>query len=115
MALRCEVARDGQRGRHAEDLGHAVRRDSVRRGAIATAEHACPEGYEARNRSLTRASRRRTSRPQRIYDHRAPVNDVVIHPNQGELVSCDQAGSVKVWDLGENGCSHELVSEATWR
>jgi hypothetical protein len=43
------------------------------------------------------------------------VNDVVIHPNQGELVSCDQAGSVKVWDLGENGCSHELVSAATWR
>ncbi|CEH17952.1 G-protein beta subunit-like protein (contains WD40 repeats) [Ceraceosorus bombacis] len=53
----------------------------------------------------------RTSRPQRVYDHHAPVNDVVIHPNQGELVSCDQAGSVKVWDLGENGCSHELVPE----
>ena len=53
----------------------------------------------------------RTSRAQRVYDHRAPVNDVVIHPNQGELVSCDQAGSVKVWDLGENGCSHELVPE----
>lgn len=53
----------------------------------------------------------RTSRPQRIYDHRNPVNDVVVHPNQGELVSCDQGGSVKVWDLGENGCSHELVPE----
>lgn len=53
----------------------------------------------------------RTSRPQRVYDHRAPVNDVVIHPNQGELVSCDQLGSVKVWDLGENACSHELVPE----
>lgn len=39
------------------------------------------------------------------------MNDVVIHPNQGELVSCDQNGSVKVWDLGENGCSHELVPE----
>ncbi len=32
-------------------------------------------------------------------------------PNQGELVSCDQNGSVKVWDLGQNGCSHELVPE----
>lgn len=53
----------------------------------------------------------RTSRPQRIYDHRNPVNDVVVHPNQGELVSCDQGGSVKVWDLSENGCSHELVPE----
>lgn len=39
----------------------------------------------------------------------APVNDVVIHPNQGELISCDQAGSVKIWDLGENTCTHELV------
>lgn len=53
----------------------------------------------------------RTSRPQRVYDHRNPVNDVVVHPNQGELVSCDQGGSVKVWDLSENGCSHELVPE----
>lgn len=57
------------------------------------------------------ADRCSTSRAQRVYDHRAPVNDVVIHPNQGELVSCDQRGSVKVWDLGENGCSHELVPE----
>lgn len=46
-----------------------------------------------------------------MYEHHGPVNDVVIHPNQGELVSCDQNGSVKVWDLGENGCSHELVPE----
>jgi G protein beta subunit-like protein len=53
----------------------------------------------------------RTSRPQRVYDHRNAVNDVVVHPNQGELVSCDQGGSVKVWDLSENGCSHELVPE----
>lgn len=37
------------------------------------------------------------------------VNDVVIHPNQGELISCDQMGSVKIWDLGENTCTHELV------
>lgn len=37
------------------------------------------------------------------------VNDVVIHPNQGELISCDQLGSVKIWDLGENTCTHELV------
>jgi G protein beta subunit-like protein len=36
---------------------------------------------------------------------------VVIHPNQGELISCDQAGSVKIWDLGENICTHELVPD----
>jgi WD40 repeat protein len=53
---------------------------------------------------------RRTTQVQRTYTHDAPVNDVVIHPNQGELVSCDQSGSVKIWDLGENTCTHELVS-----
>ena len=37
------------------------------------------------------------------------VNDVCIHPNQGELISCDQAGSIKRSDLSENTCSHELV------
>ncbi|KAF5391730.1 hypothetical protein D9757_001803 [Collybiopsis confluens] len=37
------------------------------------------------------------------------VNDVCVHPNQGELISCDQAGSIKQWDLSENVCSHELT------
>lgn len=46
---------------------------------------------------------------QRNYDHKVPVNDVAIHPNQGELISCDQKGSIKIWDLGENSCTHELV------
>jgi G protein beta subunit-like protein len=53
----------------------------------------------------------RTASVQRRYEHEAPVNDVVIHPNQGELISCDQAGSVKIWDLGENTCTHELVPD----
>ncbi len=46
---------------------------------------------------------------QRDYELKVPVNDVIIHPNQGELVSCDQSGSIKVWDLSENLCTHELV------
>ena len=52
-----------------------------------------------------------TSQVQRNYHHDAAVNDAVIHPNQGELISCDQAGSVKIWDLGENVCTHELVPD----
>ncbi|CAH1758115.1 681_t:CDS:2 [Entrophospora sp. SA101] len=40
-----------------------------------------------------------------------PVNDVAIHPNQGELFSCDQKGSIRVWDLGENSCTHQLEPE----
>jgi len=37
------------------------------------------------------------------------VNDICIHPNQGEVISCDQAGSIKQWDLSDNICSHELT------
>ncbi|MCJ1443724.1 MAG: TOR complex subunit lst8 [Stictis urceolatum] len=45
---------------------------------------------------------------QRNYNHHSPVNDVVIHPNQGELISCDRAGNVRIWDLSENKCTHKL-------
>ncbi|KAK8073535.1 quinon protein alcohol dehydrogenase-like superfamily [Apiospora phragmitis] len=48
---------------------------------------------------------------QRTYSHGSPVNDVVIHPNQGEIISCDRRGSVRIWDLAENNCSHELIPE----
>jgi G protein beta subunit-like protein len=50
---------------------------------------------------------------QRDYtpDPRSPVNDVIIHPNQGELISCDQDGSIRVWDLGENICTHLLLPD----
>lgn len=48
---------------------------------------------------------------QRNYNHGCPVNDVVIHPNQGELISCDRGGNVRIWDLGENKCSHQLIPE----
>ncbi|KAF2759615.1 WD-repeat protein-like protein pop3 [Pseudovirgaria hyperparasitica] len=53
----------------------------------------------------------RSGNIQRNYSHGIPVNDVVIHPNQGELISCDRGGNVRVWDLGENKCSHQLIPE----
>jgi target of rapamycin complex subunit LST8 len=46
---------------------------------------------------------------QRNYPHTHPVNDVVIHPNQGELVSADRGGNIRVWDLGESKCTHQLI------
>ncbi|KDQ16207.1 hypothetical protein BOTBODRAFT_54041 [Botryobasidium botryosum FD-172 SS1] len=51
----------------------------------------------------------RSSHLYRSYDNGSPVNDVIIHPNQGELISCDQAGSIKQWDLSENVCTLELT------
>ncbi|KAK4954792.1 TOR complex subunit lst8 [Elasticomyces elasticus] len=53
----------------------------------------------------------RTGNVQRDYRHGCPVNDVVIHPNQGELISCDRSGNVRIWDLSENKCSHQLIPE----
>lgn len=53
----------------------------------------------------------RTGSIQRSYNHGCPANDVVIHPNQGEIISCDRSGSVRIWDLAENTCAHELIPE----
>lgn len=46
-----------------------------------------------------------------IFAHVTPVNDVVIHPNQGELISCDRGGNIRVWDLSEDKCTHQLIPE----
>lgn len=48
---------------------------------------------------------------QRDYESRAPVNSVVLHPNQGELISGDHSGTVRVWDLTANKCSTEFMPE----
>lgn len=48
---------------------------------------------------------------QRNYVHSSPVNDVVIHPNQGELISVDNDGILSVWDLGANECTHQAIPE----
>ncbi|KAJ3553807.1 hypothetical protein NPX13_g10790 [Xylaria arbuscula] len=53
----------------------------------------------------------RNATVQRSYNHGSAANDVVIHPNQGEIISCDRGGSVRVWDLAENNCSHQLIPE----
>ncbi|OAA49741.1 WD-repeat protein pop3 [Beauveria brongniartii RCEF 3172] len=53
----------------------------------------------------------RTGTIQRSYSHGCPANDVVIHPNQGEIISCDRSGYIRVWDLAENTCAHELTPE----
>ncbi|OJT14628.1 WD repeat-containing protein wat1 [Trametes pubescens] len=58
---------------------------------------------------------RSNSHLHRNYDNEAPVNDVVVHPNQGELISCDQAGRIKQWDLSENICTHELGKCYVWK
>lgn len=49
----------------------------------------------------------------RNFDNGAPITDAVMHANQGELITCDQNGAVKIWDLTAHSCTHELVSECS--
>lgn len=53
----------------------------------------------------------RTTSVQRHFKHGAAVNDVVVHPNQGDLISCDQTGCIKLWDLKENSCTGMWANE----
>jgi len=53
----------------------------------------------------------RTPNCQRQYECSAPVNTVILHPNQAELLSGDQNGNLRVWDLTANACSKELVPD----
>jgi target of rapamycin complex subunit LST8 len=48
---------------------------------------------------------------QREFHHGSPVTDVVVHPNQGEVISCDMMGAIKVWDLQANTNTHTLIPE----
>lgn len=41
----------------------------------------------------------RTNSNTRKYETTSSVNTVVLHPNQLELISGEQGGAVKVWDL----------------
>ena len=48
---------------------------------------------------------------QREYESGSPLNAVMLHPNQGELISGDRDGNIRVWDLTQNACSAELVPD----
>ncbi|DAZ97773.1 TPA: hypothetical protein N0F65_009519 [Lagenidium giganteum] len=48
---------------------------------------------------------------QRNYEIGVPLNSVVLHPNQAELVVGDQNGCVRVYDLTANACSTKLVPD----
>jgi len=48
---------------------------------------------------------------QRDYAGKSAVNFVALHPNQAELVTCDQGGLVRILDLTANTCTKELQLE----
>eukprot|EP01083_Nonionella_stella_P266136 900690_1 len=48
---------------------------------------------------------------QTDYESSAAINDAVLHPNQGEILSGDLNGNIRVWDLTANACRYELELE----
>lgn len=54
---------------------------------------------------------RQPSSPQRELASRASITSVALHPNQVELLSSDQSGNVRSWDLLSGSCTYELVPE----
>lgn len=53
----------------------------------------------------------RAQGPQRDYEARGAVHSAALHPNQGELISGDHTGTLRVWDLTANRWVSELVPE----
>mmetsp|Transcript_5310 Transcript_5310/g.5464 ORF Transcript_5310/g.5464 Transcript_5310/m.5464 type:complete len:304 (-) Transcript_5310:200-1111(-) len=54
----------------------------------------------------------RTPIHQRNYNAQSPVNTVILHPNQTELISGDQNGCLRVWDLVANACRSVIIPMA---
>jgi len=48
---------------------------------------------------------------QRNFECTGPVNTVILHPNQAEIISGDQNGNIRVWDLTASACSRELIPD----
>lgn len=46
---------------------------------------------------------------QRSFNCNCPVNSVALHPNQAELISGDEEGNIRVWDLSTSECIKNLV------
>lgn len=47
----------------------------------------------------------------RSFDSRGAVTSVSLRSNRDEIVSGDQNGSVKIWDLGSSRCINEVVPD----
>eukprot|EP01041_Mallomonas_annulata_P002394 gene2394-4645_t len=54
----------------------------------------------------------RSPQCQRNYHSQSPINTVVLHPNQVELISGDQSGCLRIWDLTASACRSEIVPAA---
>lgn len=51
----------------------------------------------------------RSNSSTRTYDCGAPVNSVALSPNQAELITGDQNGFIKIWDLDADACREEYL------
>ena len=45
----------------------------------------------------------RVSTVAREFKNNSPINEISLHPNQCEIISCDQEGRIRKWDMGKDG------------
>ena len=48
---------------------------------------------------------------QREISNRAGINRAVLHPNEIEVITADEGGLIKVWDLNKSESTVELVHD----
>lgn len=48
---------------------------------------------------------------QRNHNNQSPINSACLHPNQAEVITGDQQGRVRVWDLATSKISCELIPD----
>ncbi|KAJ1978720.1 TOR complex subunit lst8 [Dimargaris xerosporica] len=53
----------------------------------------------------------KTNHVRRSLDNKCSVNDLKIHPEQDMLITADQKGSLKLWNLRDNSVECELIPE----
>ncbi|KAJ1474815.1 WD40-repeat-containing domain protein, partial [Baffinella frigidus] len=54
---------------------------------------------------------RRSNQPVLDLSHHFPVNSVALHPTEPMLLSGDQGGNVRVWDIRKSKCLREMVPD----
>ncbi|KAJ4890827.1 Transducin/WD40 repeat-like superfamily protein [Raphanus sativus] len=67
--------------------------------------------WDLRSPNQPEVYERNCQKAYHAHESVTPINTVVLHPNQTELISGDKDGIIRVWDTRMNACTIELVPE----
>jgi len=57
---------------------------------------------------------RQSTQPTRTCQNlnKTAINTAILHPNQAEIITGDENGIIRIWDLTSNTCSQEIIPES---